>query len=173
MTRKQVMMMIAGIWLWATPFSIMPFMGIWGRFVPGIFKLPTISKQNTEEIQIPNYCFFAFLEGFLTTCSFDYMTEDSATRLFVGTIFFYSYCIPLSLLIYFYSQIVKSVGEHEKSLKAQAKKMNVSSLRSNRDQNEKSAEVRIAKVAIALAALFVTAWTPYAFVALTAAFGNR
>lgn len=51
--------------------------------------------------------------------------------------------------------------------------MNVTSLRSNRDQNEKSAEVRIAKVAIALATLFVFAWTPYAFVALTAAFGNR
>jgi r-opsin len=51
--------------------------------------------------------------------------------------------------------------------------MNVTSLRSNRDQNEKSAEVRIAKVAIALSALYVFAWTPYAFVALTAAFGNR
>lgn len=146
LTRKQVMMMIFGIWLWATPWSVLPFLGIWGRFVP---------------------------EGFLTTCSFDYMTEDSSTRIFVGAIFFFSYVIPLSLLIFFYSQIVKSVGEHEKSLKAQAKKMNVTSLRSNRDQNEKSAEVRIAKVAIALAALFVTAWTPYAFVALTAAFGNR
>lgn len=112
-------------------------------------------------------------EGFLTTCSFDYMTEDASTRFFVGTIFFYSYCIPLGLLIYFYSQIVKHVSEHENSLKAQAKKMNVASLRSNRDQKETSAEIRIAKVAIALATLFLTAWTPYAFVAMTAAFGNR
>lgn len=68
---------------------------------------------------------------------------------------------------------MRSVGDHEKTLRDQAKKMNVTSLRSNRDQNEKSAEVRIAKVAIALATLFVFAWTPYAFVALTAAFGNR
>jgi hypothetical protein len=30
------MMLIAGIWLWATPFSVMPLMGIWGRFVPGL-----------------------------------------------------------------------------------------------------------------------------------------
>lgn len=146
LTKKQVTFLILGIWLWATPFSLLPFFEIWGRFVP---------------------------EGFLTTCTFDYMTEDSATRFFVGTIFFYSYVIPLSLLIFFYSQIVKHVGEHEKTLKAQAKKMNVASLRSNKDQNEKSAEIRIAKVAIALAALFLTAWTPYAFVALTAAFGNR
>lgn len=101
------------------------------------------------------------------------MTEDSSTRFFVGTIFFYSYIIPLALLIFYYSKIVQSVGDHEKTLRDQAKKMNVTSLRSNRDQNEKSAEVRIAKVAIALATLFVVAWTPYAFVALTAAFGNR
>lgn len=101
------------------------------------------------------------------------MTEDSSTRFFVGTIFFYSYCIPLAFLIFFYSKIVKHVGEHEKTLRDQAKRMNVTSLRSNREQNEKSAEVRIAKVAIALASLFLAAWTPYAFVALTAAFGNR
>ena len=101
------------------------------------------------------------------------MTEDSATRFFVGTIFVYSYVIPLALLIFYYSKIVKSVSEHEKTLHDQAKKMNVTSLRSNKDQNEKSAEVRIAKVAIALATLFVFAWTPYAFVSLTAAFGNR
>nr|CAH0111768.1 unnamed protein product [Daphnia galeata] len=146
LTRKQVTLMIVAIWAWATPFSVMPFLGIWGRFVP---------------------------EGFLTTCSFDYMTEDSATRFFVGTIFVYSYVIPLALLVFYYSKIVKSVSEHEKTLRDQAKKMNVTSLRSNKDQNEKSAEVRIAKVAIALATLFVFAWTPYAFVALTAAFGNR
>ncbi|KAI9564298.1 blue wavelength opsin [Daphnia sinensis] len=146
LTRKQVTLMIVAIWAWATPFSVMPFLGIWGRFVP---------------------------EGFLTTCTFDYMTEDSSTRFFVGTIFFYSYVIPLALLIFYYSKIVQSVGDHEKTLRDQAKKMNVTSLRSNRDQNEKSAEVRIAKVAIALATLFVVAWTPYAFVALTAAFGNR
>lgn len=114
-----------------------------------------------------------FQEGFLTTCTFDYMTEDASTRFFVGSIFVYSYVIPLAMLIFYYSKIVRSVGDHEKTLRDQAKKMNVTSLRSNRDQNEKSAEVRIAKVAIALATLFVFAWTPYAFVALTAAFGNR
>ena len=27
--------MIIGIWLWATPFSILPYLGIWGRFAPG------------------------------------------------------------------------------------------------------------------------------------------
>ena len=88
-------------------------------------------------------------------------------------IFFYSYVIPLSLLVYFYSKIIQHVSEHEKTLRNQAKKMNVTSLRSNNKENETSMEIRVCKVAIGLAALFLTAWTPYAFVALTAAFGNR
>jgi r-opsin len=101
------------------------------------------------------------------------MTEDQSTKLFVGMIFFYSYVIPLSLLVYFYSKIIQHVSEHEKTLRNQAKKMNVTSLRSNNKENETSMEIRVCKVAIGLAALFLTAWTPYAFVALTAAFGNR
>ncbi|KAK2705344.1 hypothetical protein QYM36_017399, partial [Artemia franciscana] len=51
--------------------------------------------------------------------------------------------------------------------------MNVESLRSSKDQSEQSAEIRIAKVAIGIVALFVVSWTPYAIVALTCTFGNR
>ncbi len=42
-------------------------------------------------------------------------------------------------------QIVKAVVSHEAALKAQAKKMNVESLRSG-DQSGESAEIKIAKV---------------------------
>ena len=45
----------------------------------------------------------------------------------------------------FYSSIVKAVVAHEQALKAQAKKMNVDSLRSGA-QSEESAEIKIAKV---------------------------
>jgi r-opsin len=146
LTKNTVLMLILFIWLWATPFSVLPFLGIWGRFAP---------------------------EGFLTTCSFDYMSDDQGTKIFVAVIFVYSYVIPLVFLIFFYSKIIGHVHEHEAQLRAQAKKMNVASLRSNKEANETSAEVRIAKVALTLGALFLTAWTPYAFVALTACFGNR
>lgn len=49
---------------------------------------------------------------------------------------------------------------HEKSLREQAKKMNVTSLRSNADQNAQSAEIRIAKVAMVNISLWVAMWTP-------------
>ena len=57
-------------------------------------------------------------------------------------------------------------------LKDQAKKMNVKSLVSNQDAG-KSVEIRIAKVAFTIFFLFVCAWTPYAFVAMTGAFGDK
>ena len=49
------------------------------------------------------------------------------------TAFFFTFCylIPLLFIIFFYSQIVMAVVSHERALKAQAKKMNVESLRSN------------------------------------------
>lgn len=55
----------------------------------------------------------------------------------------------------------------------QAKKMNVESLRSNQNQQTQSAEIRIAKAAITICALFVASWTPYAVLALVGAFGNQ
>lgn len=113
------MLFIVLIWTYTIPWGLMPVMGVWGRFVP---------------------------EGFLTSCSFDYLTDTNETRIFVATIFTFSYAIPMMLIIYYYSQIVSHVVNHEKALREQAKKMNVDSLRSNANTNTQSAEIRIAKV---------------------------
>lgn len=62
---------------------------------------------------------YEFSEGFLTTCSFDYLTDDEDTRTFVITIFFWAYVLPMLLIIYFYSQLLKSIRTHEKMLRDQ------------------------------------------------------
>ncbi|XP_011699130.1 PREDICTED: opsin, ultraviolet-sensitive-like [Wasmannia auropunctata] len=124
----------------------MPLMHVWGRFVP---------------------------EGFLTSCSFDYLTDTSEIQYFVATIFTFSYCIPMVLIIYYYSQIVSHVISHEKALREQAKKMNVESLRSNAGTNSQTMEIRIAKAAITICFLFVLSWTPYGVLAMIGAFGNK
>ncbi|XP_054009056.1 opsin, blue-sensitive [Hylaeus anthracinus] len=142
---KQAAVIIALTWFWVTPFTLLPLLQIWSRFTT---------------------------EGFLTTCSFDYITEDDDTRAFVMAIFIWAYVIPLCLICYFYSQLLKSICNHEKMLREQAKKMNVKSLVTNQEK-ERSVELRIAKVAFTIFFLFLLAWTPYAVVALTAVFGNR
>ncbi|XP_017884555.1 opsin, blue-sensitive [Ceratina calcarata] len=142
---KQAVVIILFTWFWVMPFSVLPLVRVWGRY-------------STE--------------GFLTTCTFDYLTDDQDTKVFVVCIFIWSYCIPMIFIVYFYSQLLKSIRNHEKMLREQAKKMNVKSLVSNQDK-ERSVELRIAKVAFTIFFLFLMAWTPYATVAMIGAFGNR
>lgn len=144
LTGMQAGLIIAFTWFWTMPFSILPLNGTWGKYVA---------------------------EGYLTTCSFDFLSDNSDTRVFVASIFSWSYAFPLLLIIYFYSQLIRSIRQHEKMLRDQAKKMNVKSLVSNQDK-ERSVEVRIAKVAFTIFFLFLCAWTPYAVVAIIGAFGN-
>nr|BAQ54827.1 opsin, short-wavelength sensitive type [Tanypteryx pryeri] len=140
---KAALGLVAFTWFWATPFSILPFFEIWSRFAP---------------------------EGYLTTCSFDYLTEGKSTQIFTITIFTWAYIIPLLLIALFYSRILSHVREHEKMLREQAKRMNVKSLSQG---DEKSAEIRIAKVAITIVFLYICGWTPYALVAIIGCFGDR
>ncbi|XP_055910018.1 opsin Rh4 isoform X2 [Eupeodes corollae] len=134
------------IWVYCTPWVVWPLTRTWGRFVP---------------------------EGYLTSCSFDYLTDNFDTRLFVATIFFCSFCMPTAMILYYYSQIVGHVFSHEKTLREQAKKMNVESLRSNVDKNKDTAEIRIAKAAITICFLFFVSWTPYGVMSLIGAFGDK
>lgn len=146
MTTAKAGIMVGFVWIYIIPWTVLPYLEIWGRFVP---------------------------EGYLTSCTFDYMTDNFDTRLFVGCIFFCSYLVPMTMIIIYYSQIVSHVFAHEKQLREQAKKMNVESLRSNAGQSKETAEIRIAKAAITICFLFVASWTPYGVMALIGAFGDK
>ena len=80
--------------------------------------------------------------------------------------------IPLIIIAGCYYFIVQAVFHHEDELRQQAKKMNVTSLRSNSDQQAMSAEIRIAKISITNVALWLMAWTPFAVVSLVGTWGD-
>jgi r-opsin len=50
--------------------------------------------------------------------------------------------------------------------------MNVASLRSNTDQQQVSAEIRIAKVSIMNVSMWLTAWTPFAVICILGTWGD-
>jgi len=133
------------VWGYAVGCSIPPFFG-WGSYSP---------------------------EGLLVTCSYDYLTQDWNRKSFMAYAFIFNYTCPVISIIVFYSQIVKAVVAHEAALRAQAKKMNVDSLRSNAKDDGDSAEVRIAKVAITNVMLWLCTWTPYAVVVAIGCFGDQ
>ena len=99
--------------------------------------------------------------------------QDLNRKSFMAYAFVFNYTCPVVAIAVFYTQIVKAVVAHEAALRAQAKKMNVDSLRSNAKEGEDSAEVRIAKVAITNVMLWLCTWTPYAVVCFIGCFGKQ
>ena len=89
--------------------------------------------------------------------------QEWNAKSFILFAYIVNYFTPLIMIGCFYSSIVKAVVAHEAALKAQAKKMNVDSLRSA-GSSEESAEFKIAKVAITNVLLWFCIWTPYATV---------
>jgi len=112
------------------------------------------------------------LEGQLITCSYEYMEQSTNVQSFVIFTLFTNYIFPIGIAIFFYSQIVMAVVNHEKALKEQAKKMGVDSLRSG-EKAEESAEMKICKVAVTNVFMWIAIWTPYAGVVMMAVFGDR
>ena len=127
-------------------------------------------------------------EGLLITCSYDFLAEVSSSfsiqdyqpcvplqdlnrRTFILFAYIFNFFTPMILITVFYSNIVRAVVAHEAALRAQAKKMNVDSLRSGAKDDEESAEVKIAKVAITNVLLWICIWTPYAAISAFPALG--
>merc|ERR1712142_316058 len=110
-------------------------------------------------------------EGILTSCSFDYLSQDISTITYNLFMIIFDYFIPLMIIIGSYAMIIKSISAHEASMRAQAAKMNVKSLRTQ-DANEQRAEIRIAKTALFNIALWIICWTPYTIITYKGCIGQ-
>nr|QDD55729.1 opsin 2 [Parhyale hawaiensis] len=133
------------VWSYAIAISLPPFFG-WGRYIP---------------------------EGILDSCSFDYLSRPWSIRSHGVFLFVCCYCVPLCTILYSYIFIVKAIVSHEKAMRAQAKKMNVTNLRSGKDDGGQSAEMRVAKVACINVTLWLICWTPYAAIVLQGLFFDQ
>jgi len=52
-------------------------------------------------------------EGYLTTCSFDYLSEDTTTRTFIFVFFIVAWLIPVSVIIGSYSAVICFVRQNQ------------------------------------------------------------
>lgn len=132
LTKKTAILRILGVWVFSIGWTIAPIFG-WSRYVP---------------------------EGNMTACGTDYLNKEWLSRSYILIYGVFVYFLPLFTIIYSYWFIVQAVSAHEKAMREQAKKMNVASLRSQENQNT-SAECKLAKVALMTIALWFFAWTPY------------
>ncbi len=69
------------IWFYSAVFASLPLFGF-GQYVP---------------------------EGYLTSCSFNYLSEDAGTRIFVLIFFVAAWVFPLSIIVFCYTAIIRAV----------------------------------------------------------------
>lgn len=94
MSITKAICILAVIYLYITPFAILPALGIWSRFVP---------------------------EGFLTSCAADFFTQDFNGRSYIVGTWFFGWLIPVIAIIFFYVQIFLAVKDHEEKIKEQVR----------------------------------------------------
>ncbi|CAG7722549.1 unnamed protein product [Allacma fusca] len=145
LTYRRAMAFLTLIWSFATFWSVGPLVG-YGSYA---------------------------LDAALASCSYGFMDKTFTNMAYIVSLFSMGYCCSLLFISVCYWHIVKAVIAHERTMKEQAKKMNVASLKSNADGDKQSTEIKIAKVALLNVTLWVLAWTPFAAVCLIGVLGNQ
>lgn len=123
-THMKARLMIVFCWLYSAFFACIPLFKVYSSYVP---------------------------EGFLTCCSFDYLTEDRESRIFMFCYFVAAWCVPFFTIAICYSHILHVVRSTKQ-------------IQSNKDKSKQ--EYKLAAVVFSVIALWFVAWTPYAIVAL-------
>lgn len=80
-TRSWSYVTVGLIWIYSATFASLPLFGA-GKYVP---------------------------EGYLTSCSFDYLSEDIKTRIFILIFFIAAWVCPLVVIAYCYAAIIQAV----------------------------------------------------------------
>ena len=95
----------------------------------------------------------------MTSCTFDYLTQDIKNGTFVAGMYFFAFCIPVLAIFVFYIGIVKAIMAHHDAMNAQAKKMGA---HAGDNEKDRAVEMQMCKVAATTIGLFLASWLPYA-----------
>ncbi|XP_071440040.1 opsin-2-like [Hetaerina americana] len=129
-TRARARACVLLAWTYGAIFSSMPLFGL-NRYVP---------------------------EGYLTSCSFDYLTDDNISRTFILVFFIAAWVMPFALISFCYASICRAVA--------------LAATYSSEQQRRRT-EIRLAIVVLAVVAMWFVSWTPYATVALLGFSGHQ
>ncbi|KAJ6643343.1 Opsin, ultraviolet-sensitive [Pseudolycoriella hygida] len=125
--------MVVVVWCYSITFSIVPALNIgFSKYVP---------------------------EGYLTSCSFDYLDKSTNARIFMFIFFIFAWCIPFCIITYCYVYILRVVISSRLHIR--------SSL------NKQKTDIKLSLIVISVVILWFVAWTPYSIVALLGISGNE
>ncbi|XP_032796187.2 opsin-2 [Daphnia magna] len=140
-TRTRAYVTSCCIWFYSAIFASLPLFGI-GKYVP---------------------------EGYLTSCSFDYLSDDVKTRIFILVFFVAAWVVPFCTITGCYTAIVWYVRKARIELSHQQS----ATRNAAAGWRQSNIEVVIAKIVLGLVMMWMISWTPYALVALLGISGNQ
>lgn len=136
-TKQRARVWIAAIWTYGLVFSAVPALDLgYNRYVP---------------------------EGYLTSCSFDYLTDVPREKAFVLTFFVAAWCVPFAAISYCYVKILTAVWVTSE----------MAASRYGQEHEKRKTEIRLGYVVVGVIALWFVSWTPYAVVALLGVFDQK
>ncbi|KAG8226736.1 Ultraviolet opsin Rh7-like [Ladona fulva] len=149
-TRSRARACVLLAWAYGAVFSSIPLFGI-NQYVP---------------------------EGYLTSCSFDYLADDGRSRYFILIFFTAAWIIPFAFISFCYAAICRAVAiaanySSSVTLRAVSKLTDRRDASSRRERQRRKTELRLAIVVLGVVALWFVSWTPYAVVALLGFSGKR
>lgn len=106
-------------------------------------------------------------EGYLVSCSFDYVSNDRKTKNFIFTFFFFAWVIPFCLISFSYANIILIVMTRSSNTSRRE------SFRHIKEQEMKKQEIKLASVVFFTIFLWFLSWTPYAMIALLGVFNRQ
>ena len=138
------------------------------------------------------------LEGFLTSCSFDYISRNDSNKIVIISMFIGGFFLPLILIALFYILIVlilrkneiyltyqirhtnSSRNEHSRRSSLNHENANLCAIENHNATKTANAssiylkrEIKLIKMVGIIVVMFILAWTPYAVVTLAAQLGTN
>ncbi|CAG9795063.1 unnamed protein product [Diatraea saccharalis] len=145
LTAVRARLLAIAAWLYAALFASIPAFDVgYGHYVP---------------------------EGYLTSCSFDYLTEETPPRYFIFVFFCAAWLAPFCTISFCYLNIFREVVCN-RNISTSNQEQRLSS-RHVKERVKRKAEIKLAFLVIAVIALFFISWTPYAVVALLGIAGKK
>lgn len=135
-TRQRARICVIFVWLYGSIFAGLPLTGLGlNHYVP---------------------------EGYLTSCSFDYLTPNYTNRMFIFIFFVAAWVIPFLIITFCYFGICRGVVKASGALS-----------RHGQEHEKRKTELRLAGVVIGIVGLWFVSWTPYSTVALLGILGHQ
>lgn len=112
-------------------------------------------------------------EGYLTSCSFNYLSDELRDRAFIISFFVAAWCVPMFIICWCYTGIMRSVSETQRLFLHHAQSLNDRTSQERNVENQRKIEIKLAKISFFLITVWTISWTPYAIIALLGIFTDR